>query len=164
IDTGARLCVRVGIIIFFILLSIFSRPFSCAAGDQVEVKGLRYHTTSENLRVVIDLSGAAEFSKANLSNPERLFLDIKKGKLAKDIQKNYSINDTLVKGIRLGQYNADTARIVFDLASADYDFKIFSLEDPSRLIIDIFTKESNGKKQIPGDIEKPVAPPKPDKN
>src|SRR5208283_2506147 len=72
--------------------------------------------------------------------------------------------DTLVKGIRLGQFTADTARIVFDLLSADYDFKIFSLEDPSRLIIDIFTKESNGKKQIPGDIEKPVAPPKPDKN
>jgi len=70
----------------------------------------------------------------------------------------------LVKGIRLGQFNADTARIVFDLVSADCDFKIFSLEDPSRLIIDIFSKISEEKKQIPGNIEKPVEPPKPDPN
>src|SRR5208337_3457327 len=47
---------------------------------------------------------------------------------------------------------------------ADYDFKIFSLEDPFRLIIDIFPKGSDEKKQIPGNIEKPVGPPKPDAN
>src|SRR5208337_1010199 len=163
-DSGAKLCIHVGIYVFFILLSTFSRPFSCAAGDLVEVKGLRYHITSEYLRVVIDLSGPAEFSNAKLSNPERLFLDIKNAKLGKDLQKNYTINDTLVKGIRLGQFNADTARIVFDLVSADCDFKIFSLEDPSRLIIDIFSKISEEKKQIPGNIEKPVEPPKPDPN
>src|SRR5208337_4182861 len=144
LDAGAKLCIHVGIYVLFIFLSTSSRPLSCAAGDPVEVKGLRYHITSEYLRVIIDLSGTAEFSKAKLSNPERLFLDIKNAKLAKDLQKNYAINDTLVKGIRLGQFTADTARIVFDLLSADYDFKIFSLEDPSRLIIDIFTKESNG--------------------
>jgi N-acetylmuramoyl-L-alanine amidase len=137
---------------------------SCAAGDPVEVKGLRYHITSEYLRVVIDLSGPAEFSKAQLSNPERLFLDIKNAKLAKDFQKNYTINDTMVKGIRLGQFNADTARIVFDLVSADYDFKIFSLEDPSRLIIDISSKGNEEKKQVPGNIEKPDETSKPDPN
>ncbi len=163
-DSGAKLCIHVGIFVLFILLSAFSRPVSCAAGDPVEIKGLRYHITSEYLRVVIDLSGTAEFSKARLSNPERLFLDIKNAKLAKDLQKNFTINDALVKGIRFGQFNADTARIVFDLVSADYDFKIFSLEDPSRLIIDIFPKVPDEKKQIPGNIEKPVEPPKPDAN
>src|SRR5208283_5707072 len=149
IDSGAKLCIHVGIYVLLIILSTFYRPLSCAAGDQFEVKVLRYHVTSEYLRVVIDLSGPAEFSKATLSNPERLFLDIKNAKLAKDLQKNYTINDTSLKGIRLGQFNADTARIVFDLVSADYDFKIFSLEDPSRLIIDIFSKRSDEKKQVP---------------
>ena len=163
-NSGAKLCIQAGIYVLFILLSTFSRPFSCAAGGLVEVKGLRYHITSEYLRVVIDLSGPAEFSKATLSNPERLFLDIKNAKLAKDLQKNYTINDTSLKGIRLGQFNADTARIVFDLVSADYDFKIFSLEDPSRLIIDIFSKRSDENKQIPARIEKPVETPKPDPN
>ncbi len=162
LDSGVKLCIHVGIYVLFIFLSTFYRPLSCAAGNPVEVKGLRYHITSEYLRVVIDLSGPAEFSNAKLSNPERLFLDIKNAKLGKELQKNYTINDTLVKGIRLGQFNADTARIVFDLVSADYDFKIFSLEDPSRLIIDIFSKASEEKKHIPGNIEKTVVPPKPD--
>ncbi len=163
-DSGAKLRIHVGIYVLFILLSTFSLPFPCAAGDPVEVKGLRYHITSEYLRVVIELSGTAEFSKAQLSNPDRMFLDIKNAKLTKDLQKNYTINDSLVKGIRLGQFNADTARVVFDLVSADYDFKIFSLEDPSRLIIDIFSKGSNEKKPAPGNIEKPAEPPKPDAN
>ncbi len=164
LNSGAKLCIHIGIYVLFIFLSTFSRPLSCAAGDPVELKGLRYLITSEYLRVVIELSGAPEFTKAKLSNPERLFLDINNAKLAKDLQKNYTINDTLVKGIRLGQFNADTARIVFDLASADYDFKIFSLDDPSRLIIDIFPQGSDVRKQVPGDVEKPVAPPKPDAN
>ena len=161
LDSGAKLCIHVGIYLLFIFSSVFPRPFSCAAGDLIEVKGLRYHITSEYLRVVIDLSGPAEFSKAKLSNPERLFLDIKSAKLPKDLQKNYTINDTSLKGIRLGQFNADTARIVFDLVSADYDFKIFSLEDPSRIIVDIFSKAPDEKKQAPGSIEKPVVPYKP---
>ncbi len=163
-DSGAKLCIQVGIYVLFIFMSIFPRPISCDAGDQVEFKGLRYHITPEYLRVVVDLSGSAEFSNSRLSNPERLFLDIKNAKLPKDFQKNYAINDTLVKGIRLGQFTADTARIVFDLTSADYDFKIFSLEDPFRLIIDVFSKGANEKKQAPGIIEKPVEPPKQDSN
>ncbi|HKN18797.1 MAG TPA: AMIN domain-containing protein, partial [Dissulfurispiraceae bacterium] len=164
LDAGIKLCIHVGIYVLFVLLSTLSRPISCAAGDPVELKGLRYHITPEYLRVVIELSGTAEFTNAKLSNPERLFLDINKAKLGKDLQKNYTINDSLVKGIRLGQFNADTARIVFDLASTDYDFKIFSLEDPTRLIIDIFPKGSVGKKPVPENIEKPVEPPKPDAN
>jgi N-acetylmuramoyl-L-alanine amidase len=158
---AATLCSHVGIYVLFIILSIFSRPFSCAAEDMVDVKGLRYHITSEYLRVVVELSGPVEFSNGKLSGPDRLFLDLKNSKFAKDLQKNYTINDVLVKGIRLGQFNANTVRIVFDLASADYDFKIFSLEDPSRLIIDISAKSGGEKKQTPGNIEKPAEPPTP---
>jgi N-acetylmuramoyl-L-alanine amidase len=160
-DAEARLCIHTGVYVLFIIFSIFLRPCSAVAEDQVDVNGLRYHITSEYLRVVIDLSRSAEFSTGKLSNPERLFLDIKNSKMSKDSQKNYSINYPLVKGIRLGQFNATTARIVFDLASTDYDFKIFNLEDPSRLIIDIFPKTSDNKKPVPGNMEKPAAPPAP---
>ncbi len=146
----AKLCIHAGVYVLFIIFSIFLRPCSAVAEDPVDVKGLRYHITSEYLRVVIDLSSSAEFSTGKLSNPERLFLDIKNSKISKDSQKNYSINYPLVKGIRLGQFNTNTARIVFDLASTDYDFKVFNLEDPSRLIIDVFPKASDNKKPVPG--------------
>jgi len=52
----------------------------------------------------------------------------------------------VLKGIRAGQFDAATARIVFDLETADYDFKVFSLEDPARLVVDIFPKGSGDNK------------------
>ncbi|MBF0328366.1 MAG: N-acetylmuramoyl-L-alanine amidase [Nitrospirae bacterium] len=94
------------------------------------------------MRIAIDLSGPVEFSKATLSNPERLFFDLKNAKLQKGLQPNYQINDRLVKSIRLGQNTATTVRIVFDLESSEYEFKVLNLDDPPRLVIDILHKGS----------------------
>ncbi|MCL4456272.1 MAG: N-acetylmuramoyl-L-alanine amidase [Nitrospirae bacterium] len=98
------------------------------------------------MRVVVDLSGPAEFTKNKLSNPERLFFDIKNAKLVKGLQANIAVGGKVLKGIRAGQFDAATARIVFDLETADYDFKVFSLEDPARLVVDIFPKGSGDNK------------------
>ncbi|WP_333656354.1 AMIN domain-containing protein, partial [Dissulfurispira sp.] len=106
----------------------------------IEVKGLRHWSTAEYIRVVIDLSGPAEFSKGKLSNPERLFFDIKNAKLMKGIQTNFAINSKSLKTVRVGRFTANTVRIVFDLETSDYDFKVFSLEDPARLVIEISSK------------------------
>ncbi len=162
---GAKLCVEAGFYVLFIIFSCFLVPHSHAAVNPVDVKGLRYHVTSQYLRIVIDLSGPVEIPATNkLTGPERLFLDIKNAKLSKELQKSYAINDPLIKAVRLGQFDANTVRIVFDLGSPNYDFKIFNLEDPYRLIIDVFSKTADGKKQAPENIQKPAEPPKPDAN
>ncbi|MBF0505969.1 MAG: N-acetylmuramoyl-L-alanine amidase [Nitrospirae bacterium] len=156
---GVKLWNHAGLCVLFIFFSSFLALLSHAADNPVEVKGLRYHVTSEYLRVVIDLSGSLDIPKATrLSGPERLFLDLKNAKLPKELQKNYPVNDPLIKSVRLGQFDASTVRIVFDLATPGYDYKIFNLEDPSRLIIDIFSKSSDKKNQEPGNIEKPAEP------
>lgn len=165
--TGAKLFIYAGVYAVYIIVSVIFLPLHSYAEDQVEIRGLRYHITPEYLRVVIDISGAAEFTSGKLSGPDRLFFDIKNAKIAKDAQKSYTVGHPLVKTIRLGQFNQTTARIVFDLGSADYDFKIFSLEDPARLIIDISAKAPDEKKQLPpnpGNAEKPIDPPKPAAN
>jgi N-acetylmuramoyl-L-alanine amidase len=122
----------------FCLLFLF--PSISKSEDIIEVKGLRHWSTAEYIRVVIDLSGPAEFSKGKLSNPERLFFDIKNAKLTKGIQTNFAINSKSLKTVRLGQNTPSTVRIVFDLEIPDYDFKVFSLEDPARLVIEISSK------------------------
>lgn len=151
-----------------LLCSVFCAllfPLSHAAENPIDVKGLRYHTNSEYVRVVIDLSGPLEVPAAGkLSGPDRLFLDLKNAKLAKDAPKSYALNAPLVKAIRLGQFDATTVRVVFDLSSPDYDYKVFNLDDPSRLIIDVFSNKSGQKSPAPENIEKPAAPPKPDSN
>ncbi|HEX8947917.1 MAG TPA: N-acetylmuramoyl-L-alanine amidase [Dissulfurispiraceae bacterium] len=113
----------------------------------IEVKGLRHWSTPEYTRVVIDLSGATEFTKGKLSNPERLFFDLKNTTIAKECQRSFAVNDKLIKSIRLGQFNANTARIVFDMEASDYDFKAFSLEDPPRFVIDILAKGPSSDKK-----------------
>lgn len=137
-------------IIFYSLIFLLSiiyallPAFAVHAENTVEVKGFRYWTTSEYIRVVVDLSGDAEFTKNTIQNPERLFFDLKNAKLPKSIQPVLKIGDKLLKSVRIGQYDAGTVRIVFDLEAPNYEYKIFSLQDPSRLVIDIFSKGGKG--------------------
>lgn len=127
--------------LFFVLCCILvSLPALSFADEPIEIKGIRHWTGADNVRVAIDLSGPVEFSKATLSNPDRLFFDLKNAKLQKGIQPSYQVNDRLVKSVRLGQNTATTVRIVFDLETNDYDFKVINLDDPPRLVIDIFHK------------------------
>lgn len=131
---------------WLLFLSVLVNPSISNSEDIIEIRGIRHWSTAEYIRVVIDFSGPAEFSKNKLSNPERLFFDIKNAKLVKGLQANIAVGGKVLKGIRAGQFDAATARIVFDLETADYDFKVFSLEDPSRLVVDIFTKGSGDNK------------------
>jgi len=137
--------------VFFILFSLvgLSFPSNGCAENLIELRSLRHWSTPEYVRIVIDLSGPVEFTKGKLSNPERLFFDLKNAKIIKGLQPSYAVNDKVLKTIRIGQFNANTARIVLDLELTDYDFKVFNLEDPSRLVIDVFSKGSDIKKPEP---------------
>lgn len=126
--------------VFCIIFSAFS-PSITIASDMVEVRGVRHWSDFDYIRVVIDLSGNVEFTRGRLSDPERLFFDLKNARIMKGMQTNITIDSKVLKTIRIGQFTPDTVRIVFDLETTSYDFKIFSLEDPSRLVIDIISRQ-----------------------
>jgi N-acetylmuramoyl-L-alanine amidase len=152
--TFIYLCSLLFVLCFFL-------PYTSGAEELVEVKGLRHWTTDESTRVVIDLSGPADFTKDILSNPDRLFFDLKNAKVSKDLQKNFEINSQVLKSVRVGQFNATTVRAVFDLETNTYDFKVLNLEDPARLVIDILTKSAAAKKPAPRQDPKPAPKPAP---
>lgn len=120
-----------------LVLSVFSLSY---AEDMKEVRAIRHWSSNDTVRIVIDLSGTVEFTKGRLSSPERLFFDLKNCKLPKSLQSNYAININPIKMVRLGQFNSTTVRVVFDIDNPDYDFKVFSLEDPVRLVVDFLPK------------------------
>lgn len=138
------------------LCAMFFLIFPSAGGSEniTEVKDLRHWSTSGYTRVVIDLSATAEFAKGQLSEPERLFFDLKDSRLSKDCPRTFTVNDRLVKTVRLGQFSADTVRIVFDLVSPDYDFKVFNLEDPPRLVVDILPRKNSDENRGISEPEK----------
>ena len=67
-------------------------------------------------------------------------------RLKKNIQKIVPINDDLLMDARAGQFAADKVRVVIDIKSFK-TYKIFSLKNPFRIVIDIW-----------GEVEKPAMP------
>ena len=127
------------IVRIFVFLSFVFAPLFSAASDNIQVKDIRYLSSSNYTRVVIDLTGPVEFSKNRLSNPDRLYFDLKNASIAKEIKTNLPVGDGIVKTVRASQFNNDTVRVVFDIEEIS-DYKSFIIEDPAKLVIDLYGK------------------------
>ena len=61
------------------------------------------------------------------------------------MEGSISIKDGFLKRIRTGQYDRDTVRVVLDLESL-FDYKVFSLNDPFRIVVDIRGDKGAGER------------------
>jgi N-acetylmuramoyl-L-alanine amidase len=128
--------------ILFFLLST-----SSIASEKIDVKNIRYWSSPDYTRVVIDLSGHVEFSKNCLSDPDRIYFDLKNTRLSKEIKTAFPVGDGMLKTVRAGQFDPDTVRIVLDLEMIK-DCNTFFLDNPARLVIDIQGTESIKKPEV----------------
>jgi N-acetylmuramoyl-L-alanine amidase len=119
----------------FILLLLSS---SALAGD-VAVEEISHTSNGDRTRVVIRLSGSAEFEKKRILSPDRLFVDIKGGRLSGGFSGAGAIDvgDGIVRRIRAAQHDGSTARVVLDLDKAG-DFKVASTAGSSVIVIEVF--------------------------
>lgn len=111
------------------------------ASKGVIVKGFRYWFSESYTRVVVDLDGRIEFTQNRLSNPDRLYFDLKNCLLSKEVIPSLSIKNGILKNIRIGQFNKESVRVVLDLQEIE-SLKVFMLEEPYRLVIDVFGKKT----------------------
>jgi N-acetylmuramoyl-L-alanine amidase len=118
------------------LSNLFFLPLPSVASEKIEVKDIRYWTSPDYTRVVVDLSGLTEFSKNTLSDPDRIYFDLKNTRLTKEIKSNLPIGDGMLKAVRAGQFDPNTVRIVLDLEKIT-DFNTFIFDNPARLVVDI---------------------------
>ena len=82
-----------------------------------EVVDLRMWRAPDHTRLVLDLSDAVEYSSFLLEDPHRLVVDIKSS--FTDLSFNgLDLSDSPISGIRGGERNGDSLRIVLDLTSA----------------------------------------------
>ncbi len=102
----------------------------------VEISDVSFWSYPEYTRVAISLSGSAEYSRRRLSNPDRLCIDIKNGKINKELKSNLSVENGMLKAIRAGQFDLHTVRVVLDLEKI-IEYKIIS-DDPEKIIIDVY--------------------------
>lgn len=126
----------------FVSLLLFLFLSYSEAAKEVTVEGFRYWSSEGYTRVVIDLNGNVKFTQNQLSNPDRIFFDLKNCILSEKVIPSLPIEDGILKDVRIAQFNKETVRVVLDLQELG-NFNVFMLSDPSRLVIDVFGKKSH---------------------
>ena len=124
-------------------------PKQKLSGDAT-ISDLRFWSNPEYTRVVINADRERAYSHRLLQKDpkinkifQRLYIDIQKSRLGNKIPEHTDINDNLLKQARAGQYQPHQVRVVIDIKSFE-NYKIFSLKDPFRIVVDIWGKGSNG--------------------
>ena len=110
------------------------------------ISDLRVWSNPSYTRIVIDADKETTYEHRllkkdpALDKPQRLYIDFNQSKLSKSLKNLIPIDDDLLIDARAGQYTLDSVRVVVDIKSFK-TYKIFSLNNPFRIILDIWGDE-----------------------
>jgi N-acetylmuramoyl-L-alanine amidase len=126
------------LIVPLIFLALSFIPSLSHAEARVEVTDVSYWSYPDYTRIVIALSDNAEFTEKRLSDPDRLYFDIKNSMIKEGLKTTQPVSNGMLKSIRAGQFDPDTVRIVLDLGKIR-DYKITD-QDPEKIVVDVYGK------------------------
>nr|WP_320193550.1 N-acetylmuramoyl-L-alanine amidase [uncultured Desulfobacter sp.] len=114
------------------------------------ITDLRFWSNPEYTRVVVNAKSERKYTHKLLKKDpllhvpfQRLYVDIDQARLGRNVPEHTPINDDLLKQARAGQFAPHTVRVVVDIKDFD-NYKIFSLKDPFRIVIDLWGKNATG--------------------
>lgn len=106
----------------------------------ITMQPVKYWSSQDYTRVVVMAAAPITYNEVLLrkqaGHPRRLYIDFKNSYISPEYRKQVPVEDGLLKKIRTEQTKADTVRVVLDIDSID-TYKIFSLPDPFRVVIDV---------------------------
>ena len=121
-------------------------PVGAFAADQVKFVDVRLWPADEYTRVTLEHAGAIKYKHFLIENPWRMVIDLLDMRLdntLKDLTSRLHPEDPYVQQIRVGQYDANTVRLVFDL-KAEVKPEIFTIdpiaEYQNRFVVDFYPK------------------------
>lgn len=123
-----------------------------SSSKRAKLMAVRYTSSDSYTRVVLDLDGEVSFRyqllnpNQSVNRPHRLYIDLENTLLSNDVHKATDVADGILKDIRSAQRDPRTTRVVLDFNSMQ-DYKIFPLENPFRLVIDVQAPEPGTIKQ-----------------
>lgn len=129
------------------LPEVKGRPFVEKKPDQkglhlAEVTNLRFWSNPSYTRVVIDVDKEVPYTHRLLKKdpaigkPQRLYVDVNRARMGANLKPMVPIGDDLLRNARAARHTPDSVRVVLDIKSLD-KFKIFSLKNPFRIVLDI---------------------------
>lgn len=116
------------------------------SSSKAKLLSIRYTSSDTYTRVVLDLDDEIRYRyqilnpNQSVSRPHRLYVDLENTVLGNKVHKATHVADGILKDIRSGQKDTRTTRVVLDFNSMQ-DYKIFPLENPFRLVIDVQAPE-----------------------
>lgn len=97
---------------------------------------VRYWSNEDYTRVVLQLDREVEFEKSVLSDPDRLYFDLRQTRLEPGlIDRSYPVDGLFIQRIRVGQNRPGVVRVVLDFDQLN-KHTVFALYDPFRIVID----------------------------
>jgi N-acetylmuramoyl-L-alanine amidase len=117
--------------------SVVSEIPAVRPGTLQQVINIRYWSTPDYTRVVIDLEDEVRYQAGRVPSPDRIFFDLHDTKLGPAlVGKSFEVDDGFLRKIRVAQYQKTMTRVVLEVDDVS-DYSAFLLPNPSRLIIDI---------------------------
>lgn len=115
------------------------------SGRLPRVTGIRHWSTPDYTRVAIDVESDVKFTSERISDPARIYFDLRDTRLASTlVGKSFDVDDGFLKKVRVAQFAPRRTRIVLEVDNlSDYD--AFLLPNPSRLIIDIHGRDAHAR-------------------
>ncbi|MFP4168196.1 MAG: N-acetylmuramoyl-L-alanine amidase [Desulfonatronovibrionaceae bacterium] len=118
----------------------------------LKLEKIRHWSTDDYTRVVLDLNRETEYRHKLLKpDPElgtshRLFIDLSGTRLGRDAPRKDKIADGILERVRAAQYRQDKARVVLDIQKLD-KFRVFSLQNPFRIVVDVYAPGEKNRQQ-----------------
>ena len=129
--------------------------------DLTLLSPVKYWSSENYTRIVIQSAAPVSF-KASLTEksdkqPRRLYVDFPQSYAPPKFHSSGPIRDGLLKQVRSEQRSEDTVRVILDLESLS-EYKIFSLTDPFRVIVDIHGAVTTPESSPPPETSPTIVP------
>ena len=125
------------------LLLIFLASAASQASAASRLQNVRYSQNPDVLRIVLDLTGEFEYKEFYVENPSRVVIDIQNAVVDSTAPKDIHLNSPEAKRIRVGQFNATTARVVIETIAEIKTFVLDGGPSGARLVIDVIDPNKN---------------------
>jgi N-acetylmuramoyl-L-alanine amidase len=110
-------------------------PEASAQGPML-LKAIHRSALPDGIRLIVDLEAEVAYHQEEITNPRRLFFDLRGVKAAPDLQDvSLKFGEDIVKEVRLGRHPQNTTRLVVDLEGVS-SYSVYQLYAPYRLVID----------------------------
>ncbi len=117
-----------------------AHPLPKKTASLARMLDLRHWSTKNYTRVVIETSTPINYKgfllKENGTKPRRLYINLDNCQVSKKMQQTITIKDGLLQRVRSAQFKPTVGRVVLDTQTIS-EYKIFNLDKPFRIVIDV---------------------------